>query len=302
MPLSRSQFAKDLEPGLNTHFGLEYDRYSEQWRELFAIERSQKAFEEDSQQIGFGPAPTKAEGAAIAYDSASEGYMARYNHLTYALAFSITEEAMEDNLYGSLGKKYVRALVRSMVHTKEVTGANILNRAFNSSFLGGDGVELCSLAHPTSHAGNQQNELTTAADLNETSIENMLTLISQMKDDRGINIAAKGHKLVVPPDLEFVATRILESLNRSGTADNDINAMRKLGKLPEGMCVNNRLTDTDAWFILTDIPDGLKMFQRIALQRGMEGDFETGNMRYKTRERYSFGWTDWRGIFGSPGA
>ena len=298
--MNRALFAKQLEPGLNTLFGLEHARYPEQWKEIFDVNSSSKAFEEDNLLEGFGAASVKAEGSAIAYDTAAELWTARYNHETIALAFSITEEAEEDGQYGSIGQRYVKALARSMVHTKEIKAANILNNMFDSG-TGGDGSYLGVTSHPTA-SGTQSNILSTAADLSETSLEQMLIDISNMDDDRGIPIAAMGTKLVVPTALAFVAERLTKSNLRTGTGDNDINASRSAGYLPQGYTVNNRLTDTDAFFILTDVPDGLKMFQRRALTRGMEGDFETGNIRYKTSERYSFGWTDWRGIFGTPGA
>mgnify|MGYP003646793041 CR=1 FL=1 len=301
MAMNRALFAKQLEPGLNALFGMEYKQYPQQWKSVFESNTSEKAFEEDVLMEGFGAAATKAEGAAVAYDSASEQYTARYNHDTVALAFSITEEAEEDGLYGSLGKKYVKALARSMVHTKEINAANILNRGFNSSYTGGDGVEMLSTAHPTSN-GNQSNELATAADFTETSLEQILINISNMDDDRGIPIAAMGQCLIIPTALAFDAERVLNSNLRSATAENDINANRSMGMLPDGVKVVQRLTDTDAWFVKTDVPDGMKMFQRRAMKKGMEGDFETGNIRYKCSERYSFGWTDWRGIYGSPGA
>tara|TARA_R110002110_G_scaffold104067_2_gene262678 strand:+ start:373 stop:1275 length:903 start_codon:yes stop_codon:yes gene_type:complete len=300
MAMNRALFAKQLEPGLNTLFGLEHARYPEQWKEIFDVNSSSKAFEEDNLLEGFGSASVKAEGSAIAYDTAAELWTARYNHETIALAFSITEEAEEDGQYGSIGQRYVKALARSMVHTKEIKAANILNNMFDSG-TGGDGSYLGVTDHPTA-SGTQSNILATAADLSETSLEQMLIDISNMDDDRGIPIAAMGTKLVVPTALAFVAERLTKSNLRTGTGDNDINASRSAGYLPQGYTVNNRLTDTDAFFILTDVPDGLKMFQRRALTRGMEGDFETGNIRYKTSERYSFGWTDWRGIFGTPGA
>ena len=300
MAMNRALFAKQLEPGLYTLFGLEHARYPEQWKEIFSQNSSSKAFEEDNLLEGFGAASVKAEGSAVAYDTAAELWTARYNHETIALAFSITEEAEEDGQYGSIGQRYVKALARSMVHTKEIKGSNILNNMFDSR-TGGDGQYLGVTTHPTA-SGNQSNILATAADLSETSLEQMLVDISNMDDDRGIPIAAMGTKLVVPTALAFVAERLTKSQLRPGTADNDINASRSGGYLPQGYTVNNRLTDTDAWFIVTDVPDGLKMFQRRALTRGMEGDFETGNVRYKARERYSFGWSDWRGIFGTPGA
>ncbi len=301
MAMNRASFAKQLEPGLNALFGLEYSQYPQQWREVFEQNTSEKAFEEDVLMEGFGAAVVKPEGGSISYDTASEQYTARYDHETIALAFSITEEAEEDNLYGSLARRYTRALARSMVHTKEIKGANILNNGFDSSYTGGDGKELLATDHPT-NAGNQSNELATAADFSETSLEQILINISNMDDDRGIPIAATGQMLVIPTALAFDAERVLNSTLRSGTGDNDINANRSMGLLPGGVHVMQRLTDTDAWFVKTDVPDGLKMFQRRAMRRGMEGDFETGNIRYKTSERYSFGWTDWRGIYGSPGA
>lgn len=299
--MNRAQFAKQLEPGLNTLFGLSYKQLTEQWRKVFEYNTSEKAFEEDVLMEGFGAAPDKAEGASVTFDNATEQWTARYNHDTVALAFRLTQEAEEDNLYGSLSKKYVPALARSMGHSKEIKGANILNRGFSNSYLGGDGVELMSTAHPTSGAGNQANELATAADLSETSLEQALIDISNFKDDRGIPIAAMGQMLIVPPSLVFTAERLLSSNLRTATADNDINAIKSMSMLPDGVHVMQRLTDTDAWFIKTDVPDGLKMFQRIKMQRGMDGDWDSGDVRYKARERYSFGWTDWRGIYGSPG-
>ncbi len=301
MAMNRALFAKQLEPGLNALFGLEYKQYPEQWKAIFDANTSIKAFEEDVLMEGFGAAPVKSEGQGVTYDAASELWTARYNHDTIALAFSITEEAEEDNLYASLAKKYAKALARSMVHSKEITAANVLNNGFNSSFVGGDGKEMLATDHPTSN-GTQSNELTTAADFSETSLEQMLINISNMVDDRGIPIAAMGYCLIIPTALQFDAERVLKSNLRSATAENDINANRSMGMLPGGVKINQRLTDTDAWFIKTDVPDGMKMFQRRALKKGMEGDFETGNVRYKVSERYSFGWTDWRGIFGSPGA
>ena len=300
MAMNRALFAKQLEPGLNALFGLEYKNYPEQWKDIFESNSSKKAFEEDTLNEGFGAAPTKSEGSSVSFDVAAELWTARYNHQTYALAFSITEEAEEDGLYGSIGKRYVKALARSMQHSKEITGANILNNAFTTG-NGGDGVVLGSAAHPST-GGNQSNILATAADLSETSLEQMLINISDMSDDRGIPIAAVGTKLIVPTSLAFVAGRLLNSSLRTATAENDINAIRSGGYLSGGVTVNQRLVDTDAWFIKTDVPDGLKMFQRRAMKNGMEGDFDTGNIRYKCSERYSFGWSDWRGIFGSPGA
>jgi len=302
MAMNRAQFAKMLEPGLNTLFGLEYDQYPPEWQAVFDTNTSQKAFEEDVLLEGFGNAPVKAEGAAISYDAASQQWTARYQHETIALAFSITEEAEEDGLYGSIAARYTKALARSMASTKEIKAANVLNNAFSGSGItGGDGKTLCATDHPT-RSGNQSNTLATAADLSETSLEQMLIQIADMKDDRGLRIAAQGTMLVIPTAYSFVAERLLESQLRTGTADNDINAIRAGGYLPQGYHVMRRLSDSDSFFIMTDVPDGLKHFQRSPLKKGMEGDFETGNVRYKVRERYSFGFTDWRGIFGSEGA
>jgi len=302
MAMNRAQFAKMLEPGLNTLFGLEYDQYPPEWQAVFDTNTSQKAFEEDVLLEGFGNAPVKAEGAAISYDAASQQWTARYQHETIALAFSITEEAEEDGLYGSIAARYTKALARSMASTKEIKAANVLNNAFSGSGVtGGDGKTLCATDHPT-RSGNQSNTLATAADLSETSLEQMLIQIADMKDDRGLRIAAQGTMLVIPTAYSFVAERLLESQLRTGTADNDINAIRAGGYLPQGYHVMRRLSDSDSFFIMTDVPDGLKHFQRSPLKKGMEGDFETGNVRYEVRERYSFGFTDWRGIFGSEGA
>lgn len=302
MAILRTNNAKQLEPGLNTLFGLTYKRFTEQWRPVFEYGTSGKAFEEDVLMEGFGAAPDKSEGGSVSYETATEQWTARYDHDTVALAFRISEEAEEDNLYGSIAKKYVPALARSMVHTKEIKAANILNRAFSSTYLGGDSVELCATTHPTSQAGNFANELATSADLSETSLEQALIDISNFTDDRGIPIATMGQMLIIPPALVFIAERLLASNLRTSTTNNDINAIKSRGMLPDGAHTMQRLTDTDAWFIKTDCPDGLKMFQRIKMQRGMEGDFDTGDARYKARERYSFGWTDPRGIYGSPGA
>ena len=301
MAMNRASFAKMLEPGLNTLFGLEYDRYPEEYAAVFESNTSQKAFEEDVLLQGFGNAPTKNEGAAVSYDAASQQWTARYQHETIALAFSITEEAEEDGQYGSIASRYTKALARSMASTKEIKAANVLNNAQAGAFTGGDGVTLLSASHPTT-GGVQSNVLATAADLSETSLESVLIQISDMKDDRGLRIAAQGTQLVIPTAYQFVAERLLESNLRTGTADNDINAVKSGGYLPKGYHVMRRLSDADAWFIQTDVPDGLKMFQRSPMKKGMEGDFETGNVRYKVRERYSFGFTDWRGIFGSEGA
>jgi hypothetical protein len=299
MAMNRAQFAKMLEPGLNTLFGLEYDSYPPEYSAVFSANNSQKAYEEDVLLEGFGAAPVKNEGASVSYDSASQQWTARYQHETVALAFSITEEAEEDGLYGSIAARYAKALARSMASTKEIKAANVLNNATSTS--GGDGVSLLNTAHPT-RSGNQSNTLATAADLSETSLEQILIQIADMKDDRGLRIAAQGQMLVIPTAYSFVAERLLESQLRTGTADNDINAIRSGGYLPKGYHVMRRLTDSDSFFVLTDVPDGLKHFQRSALKKGMEGDFETGNVRYKVRERYSFGVTDWRGIFGTEGA
>ena len=301
MALNRALFTKQLNLGLNTVFGMEYDRYPEQWRALYSTEQSMKAFEEDVQMIGFGAAPTKAEGAMINYDSGREGFVSRYVHETVALAFAITEEAEEDGLYGSLGAKYARALARSMQQTKEVKGANVFNNATGTS-VGGDGVSLLNDSHPLGGGGTASNKLATAADLSETSLESLLIQISEAVDDRSIPVALSGRKLAVPPQLVFIAERILKSNLRPGTADNDINALRNMGMIPEGVVVNQRFTDPDQYFILTDCPDGMKHFVRAPIKKAVEGDFETGNLRYKVRERYSFGFTDCRGVYGSEGA
>ena len=301
MAMNRAQFAKMLEPGLNTLFGLEYDSYPPEYSAVFSSNSSSKAFEGDVLLQGFGSAPTKDEGAAISYDTGSQQWTARYQHETVALAFSITEEAEEDGQYGSIASRYTKALARSMASTKEIKAANVLNNAQTAGFTGGDGVVLLSASHPTT-AGNQSNVLATAADLSETSLESILIQISDMKDDRGLRIAAQGTQLIIPTAYTFVAERLLESQLRTGTADNDINAIKSGGYLPKGYHIMRRLTDSDAFFVQTDVPDGMKMFQRSPMKKGMEGDFETGNVRYKVRERYSFGVTDWRGIFGTEGA
>ncbi len=301
MAISRSQLVKELEPGLNALFGLEYKNYANEHEEIFSKENSDRAFEEEVMLSGFGNAGVKPEGQSINYDAATETFTARYTHETLALAFSITEEAIEDNLYDRLASRYTKALARSMANAKQVKAANVLNRAFNSSYTGGDGLELCSTAHVIV-SGTEQNELSTAADLNETSLEQALIDIAALTDERGLKIAAKGNKMIVPSALQFTAERLLKSPNRVGTADNDINATKNLGMIPQGYTVNHYLTDTDAWFIKTDVPNGLKHFVRAPIKTAMEGDFDSGNVRYKARERYSFGWSDWRGIFGSPGA
>ena len=295
------QLVKELEPGLNALFGLEYDRYENQAAEIFNTESSDRAFEEEVMLGGFANAAVKPEGQGVSYDDAQETYTARYTNETIALAFSLTEEAVEDNLYDKLSTRYTKALARSMANTKQVKAANILNRAFNTSYLGGDDKELCATDHPTL-SGDQKNELSTAADLNETSLEQALIDIADMKDERGLKIALRGMKMLIPVNLQFVAERLMKSAGRVGTADNDINAIKSMGMVPEGYVVNNFLTDTDAWFIKTDAPNGMKHFTRAPIRTAMEGDFDTGNVRYKARERYSFGWSDWRGIFASPGA
>ena len=295
------QLVKELEPGLNALFGLEYDRYENQHTEIFDTENSDRAFEEEVMLGGFANAAVKPEGQGIVYEDAQETFTARYTHETVALAFSLTEEAVEDNLYDKISTRYTKALARSMANTKQIKAANILNNAFNASFAGGDGKELCATDHPTL-SGDQKNELSTAADLNETSLEQMLIDIADMKDERGLKIALQGVKMIIPVQLQFVAERLMKSAGRVGTADNDINAVRNMGMVPQGYVVNNFLTDTDAFFIKTDSPNGLKHFVRAPIRTAMEGDFDTGNVRYKARERYSFGFSDWRGIFASPGA
>ena len=300
MAISRAQLAKELEPGLNALFGLEYNRYENEHAEIFEEESSDRAFEEEVMLGGFSTAPVKNEGSAVSFDDAQETYTARYTHETIALAFSITEEAIEDNLYDRLASRYTKALARSMAQTKQIKAAAILNNAFDTTYAVGDGAALCSSAHP-SLSGNQRNQLSVAADLNETSLEQMLIDIAGLTDERGLKIAVQGTKLVIPKELQFTADRILKSTLRVGTADNDINAVRNMGMVPQGYAVNHYLTDPDAFFIMTDAPNGMKMFQRVSMKTGFEGDFETGNVRYKARERYSFGFSDPRGIFGSPG-
>jgi len=306
MAISRAQLAKELEPGLNSLFGLSYDSYGpNEYESIFAIEDSQRAFEEEVLITGFNTAPVKTEGQGVVFDNASEGFTARYTHDTIALAFALTEESLEDNLYDSLGKRYVKALARSMANTKEVKGADVLNNAFSSSFAGGDGVSLINTSHPLAGGGTAANRATTMADLNETSLEDSLIDISTFTDDKGLTISVQATKLVVPPQLVFVADRILESTLRTGTGDNDINAIRNTGVLPQGYTVNHYLSDPDAYFLLTTVTDsgeGLKMFQRSPMETSMEPDFTTGNLRYRARERYSFGFSDWRGIYGSQGA
>jgi len=300
MAISRGQLVKELEPGLNALFGLEYKNYANEHAEIFDTENSDRAFEEEVMLSGFANAPIKAEGTGVTFDNAQETFTARYTHETLALAFAITEEAIEDNLYDRLASRYTKALARSMANTKQVKAANVLNNAFGTA-NGGDGKELCATDHPIV-TGTEQNELTTAADLNETSLEQALIDIAALTDERGLKIAAKGMKLILPSALQFTAERLMKSTQRVGTADNDINAVVSMGMIPQGYAVNHYLTDTDAWFIKTDVPNGLKHFVRAPLKTAMEGDFTTGNVRYKARERYSFGFSDWRGIFGSPGA
>ena len=301
MVISRMQLVKELEPGLNALFGLEYDRYENQHTEIFDTENSDRAFEEEVMLGGFANASVKPEGQGVTYEDAQETFTSRYTHETVALAFSLTEEAVEDNLYDKISTRYTKALARSMANTKQIKAAAILNNAFNNSFPGGDGKELCATDHPTL-SGDQKNELSTAADLNETSLEQMLIDIADMKDARGLKIALQGMKMIIPVQLQFVAERLMKSDGRVGTADNDINALKNMGMVPQGYVVNNFLTDTDAFFIKTDSPNGLKHFVRAPIRTAMEGDFDTGNVRYKARERYSFGFSDWRGIFASPGA
>ena len=302
MAISRAQLLKELLPGLNALFGLEYEKYGEEHAEIYETETSERSFEEETKLSGFGAAPVKNEGAAIAYDNAQEAFTARYNHETISMGFSITEEAIEDNLYDSLSARYTKALARAMAYTKQVKAAAILNSAFDPAVTYGDGVELCSTAHPLVSGGTNSNEPATGADLNETSLEASVIQIAGWTDERGLLIASRPTKLVVPPDLQFVATRLLETELRVNTADNDINALRSMGSIPEGYTVNHYLTDTNAWFLMTDIPNGLKHFVRTPMQTSMDADFDTGNSRYKARERYSFGVSDPLGIFGSPGA
>jgi len=302
MAISRAQLLKELLPGLNALFGLEYKRYGEESKEIFEQETSERSFEEEVKLSGFAAAPVKDEGSAIAYDNAQEAWTARYNHETIAMGFSITEEAIEDNLYDSLSARYTKALARAMAYTKQVKGANILNRAFNSSYTFGDGVVLCSTAHPLVSGGTNSNRPSTASDLNETSLEAAVIQISNWTDERGLLVAGKPKRLIIPADLMFVAQRLLKSEGRVGTADNDINAVKSMGVIPGGFSVNHYLTDTNAWFVSTDIPNGLKYFVRTPMSTSMDGDFDTGNARYKARERYSFGVSDPLGVFGSPGS
>ena len=302
MAISRAQLLKELLPGLNALFGLEYATYGEQHKEIYETETSERSFEEETKLSGFSAAPVKNEGSAIAYDNAQEAFTARYTHVTIAQGFSLTEEAIEDNLYDSLSGRYTKALARSMAYTKQVRAASVLNNGFNSAFPGGDGVALFATNHPLVSGGTNSNRPATAADLNETSLEAAVIQIAQWTDERGLLIAAKPKKLIVPPQLQFVATRLLETELRTGTADNDINALKNNGSIPEGYTVNNYLTDPNAWFLTTDVPNGMKHFVRTPLSNSMDGDFDTGNVRYKSRERYSFGFSDPLGMFGSPGA
>lgn len=302
MAISRAQLLKELVPGLNALFGLEYNQYGDETAEIFESETSDRSFEEETKLSAFGAAPVKNEGSAIAYDNAQEAWTARYNHETIAMGFSITEEAIEDNLYDSLSSRYTKALARAMAYTKQVKGANILNSAFTSGITYGDGKVLCATDHPLVSGGTNSNRPSVGADLNETSLEAATIQIAAWTDERGLLLAAKPKKLVIPAALQFTATRLLETEKRVGTADNDVNAMRTNGTIPGGYTVNNYLTDTDAWFLITDVPNGLKHFTRVPLSTGMDEDFDTGNSRYKARERYSFGVSDPLGIFGSPGA
>jgi hypothetical protein len=301
MAISRAQLLKELLPGLNALFGLEYATYGEQHKEIYETETSERSFEEETKLSGFSAAPVKNEGSAIAYDNAQEAFTARYTHVTIAQGFSLTEEAIEDNLYDSLSARYTKALARSMAYTKQVRAASVLNGGFTTS-VGGDGVPLFATNHPLVSGGTNSNRPTTGADLNETSLEAAVIQIAQWTDERGLLIAAKPKKLIVPPQLQFVATRLLETELRVGTTDNDINALKNNGSIPEGYTVNNYLTDVNAWFLCTDVPNGMKHFVRTPLSNSMDGDFDTGNVRYKSRERYSFGFSDPLGMFASPGA
>ena len=304
MAISRAQLLKELLPGLNALFGLEYARYGEEHKEIYETETSERSFEEETKLSGFSAAPVKNEGQAISYDNAQEAWTARYNHETIALGFSLTEEAIEDNLYDSLSARYTKALARAMAYTKQVKGAAVLNNGFTNSsqYYGGDGVPLFSANHPLVSGGINSNTQSTPADLNETSLEAAVIQIAQWTDERGLLIAAKPKKLVVPPALQFVATRLLETELRVGTTDNDINAIKNNGSVSEGYTVNNYLTDPNGYYLTTDVPNGMKHFVRTPLSNSMDGDFDTGNVRYKSRERYSFGWSDPLGMWGSPGA
>jgi len=301
MAISRGQLVKELEPGLNALFGLEYKRYENQHLEIYEVESSERAFEEEVMLSGFANAAVKPEGSGVTFDNAQETFTARYTHETIALAFAITEEAIEDNLYDRIASRYTKALARSMANTKQVKGANVLNNGFDTNYQGGDGSPLFSTSHPTI-AGSFSNTLATQADLNETSLEQAIIDIAALTDERGLKIAARPVKAIVPPELQFTSERLMKSEGRTGTANNDINAIKSMGMVPQGYTVNNFLTDPDAWFLRTDVPNGMKMFLRAPIKTSMEGDFDTGNVRYKARERYSFGWSDPRGIFGSQGA
>ncbi len=302
MAISRAQLLKELLPGLNALFGLEYARYGEEHTEIYETESSERSFEEETKLSGFSAAPVKNEGQAIAYDNAQEAWTARYNHETIAYGFALTEEAVEDNLYDSLSARYTKALARAMAYTKQVKAAAVLNNGFNGAYVGGDGVSLFSTGHTLVNGEFNSNTPTVAADLNETSLENAVIQIAAWTDERGLLIAAKPKKLIVPPALQFVATRLLETKLRVGTTDNDINAIENNGSIPEGYTINHFLTDNNGWFLTTDVPNGMKHFVRTPLQNSMDGDFDTGNVRYKARERYSFGYSDPLGMYGSPGA
>ena len=302
MAISRAQLLKELLPGLNALFGLEYARYGEEHKEFYETEKSERSFEEETKLAGFSAAPVKNEGSAIQYDNAQEAFTARYNHETIALGFSITEEAVEDNLYDSLSARYTKALARAMSYTKQVKAAAVINNGFSGAYTGGDGVSLFSTAHPLVNGGTNANTPTTQVDLNETSLEAAVIQIAAWTDERGLLIAAKPRKLIVPPSLMFVAKRLLDTELRVGTTDNDINAIKQMGAIPEGYTVNHFLTDSNGWYLTTDVPNGLKHFERMALVNSMDGDFDTGNVRYKARERYSFGWSDPLGIWGSAGS
>jgi hypothetical protein len=302
MAISRAQLLKELLPGLNALFGMEYARYGEEHKEIYETETSERSFEEETKLSGFSAAPVKNEGSAIAYDNAQEAWTTRYNHETIALGFSITEEAIEDNLYDSLSARYTKGLARAMAYTKQVKSAATINNGFSAAYPGGDGVALFSTAHPLVSGGTNSNRPSTAADLNETSLENAVIQIAAWTDERGLLIAAKPKKLIVPPALQFVATRLLETNLRVGTTDNDINALKNNGSIPEGYTINHYLTDANGWYLTTDVPNGLKHFVRSPLANSMDGDFDTGNVRYKARERYSFGWSDPLGMYGSPGS
>ena len=302
MAISRAQLLKELLPGLNALFGLEYARYGEEHKEFYDTETSERSFEEETKLSGFSAAPVKNEGSAIQYDNAQEAWTTRYNHETIALGFSITEEAVEDNLYDSLSARYTKGLARAMAYTKQVKAAAVINNGFSAAYAGGDGVALFSTSHPLVNGGTNSNTASTAVDLNETSLEAAVIQIAAWTDERGLLIAAKPRKLIVPPALMFVAKRLLDTELRVGTTDNDINAIKQMGAIPEGYTVNHFLTDSNGWYLTTDVPNGLKHFERMALVNSMDGDFDTGNVRYKARERYSFGWSDPLGIWGSPGS